>query len=393
VHDVIVIGGGVVGAATAYLSAREGLRTLLLDRADEGRATDAGAGIISPGTSTRHETLFQLGLRSAAYYPTLLRHLAEDGGGDTGYGLCGDLRVAVSEEELEPLRSLLALLDERRRRHGRPTPDEVSEISPDDARELFPPLARPLRVLRDRTAARIDGRLLNHALLEAGARRGLTLVRGGADRLLVDGDRVDGVVAGADTHRAGRVVIAGGAWSGAFAGQLGVRLPVTPQRGQILHLRVPDARTADWPVVHAFQDQYIVAWGDGRVVAGATRETGSGFEPCLTAAGVQSVLAEALRVAPGLAGAELIEMRVGLRPMSADGLPILGPVPVAGVQLVTGHGPSGLTYGPYCARLVTDLLVGRTPELDLSPFAIERFAARPLARGTDRAGRSSPFPS
>lgn len=179
---------------------------------------------------------------------------------------------------------------------------------------------------------------------------------------------------------------------GAFAGQLGVRLPVAPQRGQILHLRVPDARTADWPVVHAFQDQYIVAWGGGRVVAGATRETGSGFEPRITAGGVQSVLAEALRVAPGLAGAELIEMRVGLRPMSADGLPILGPVPVAGVQLITGHGPSGLTYGPYCARLVTDLLVGRALELDLSPFAIDRFAARPLDRGTDRAGRGSPFP-
>jgi len=195
---------------------------------------------------------------------------------------------------------------------------------------------------------------------------------------------IAGVVAGADTHRADRVVIAGGAWSGAFAGQLGVRLAVAPQRGQILHLRVPDAdaRTADWPVVHAFQDQYIVAWGGGRVVAGATRETGSGFEPRITAGGVRSVLAEALRVAPGLAGAELVEMRVGLRPMSADGLPILGPVPVAGVQLATGHGPSGLTYGPYCARLVTDLLVGRAPELDLSPFAVERFAraaARPSA--------------
>jgi hypothetical protein len=72
IYDVIVVGGGVLGATVAYLSAREGLRTLLLDRLDEGRATDAGAGIILPRTSTRSEALFDLGLRSAAYYPTLL---------------------------------------------------------------------------------------------------------------------------------------------------------------------------------------------------------------------------------------------------------------------------------------------------------------------------------
>ena len=103
-HDVIVVGGGVVGATVAYLCAREGLKTLLVDRTDAGRATDAGAGIISPGTSTRNETLFDLGLRSAAYYPTLLGHLEEDGGGDTGYAVCGDLRVAVKDDELTPFR-------------------------------------------------------------------------------------------------------------------------------------------------------------------------------------------------------------------------------------------------------------------------------------------------
>ena len=127
-------------------------------------------------------------------------------------------------------------------------------------------------------------------------------------------------------------------------------------------------------MVHAFHDHYIVSWAGGRVVAGATRETGSGFDPRITAAGVHEVLGEALRVAPGLAGAGMLETRVGLRPLSADGLPILGPVPgVAGAFVATGHGPSGLTLGPYSAALVTELVLGHAPALDLTPFRADRF--------------------
>ena len=134
-YDVIVAGGGVVGATAAYLCARGGLRTLLLDRADTGRATDAGAGIIAPRTSTRSEALFELGLRSGDFYPTLLGYLAEDGGGDTGYARCGDLRVAVAEDELEPFGALIAILGARRARHGYPTADDVREIGRASCRE------------------------------------------------------------------------------------------------------------------------------------------------------------------------------------------------------------------------------------------------------------------
>ena len=125
----------------------------------------------------------------------------------------------------------------------------------------------------------------------------------------------------------------------------------------------------------------LTAWPDGRVVAGASRETGSGFDVSTTAAGVHEVLGEALRVAPGLADAELREIRVGLRPMSSDGLPILGPVPrVPGAWIATGHGPFGLTLGPYSAQLVADMILGHPVEPDLTPFALSRFP-----RATDRS--------
>lgn len=128
-------------------------------------------------------------------------------------------------------------------------------------------------------------------------------------------------------------------------------------------------------MVSAFRHQYMVPWADSRVVAGATRETGSGFTPHTTSAGVRDVLAEALRVAPGLAGAEIREIRVGLRPLTPDTLPVLGTVPgVAGVFLVTGHGPTGLTLGPYSGKIVAALMLGKTPETDLAPFSVARFA-------------------
>jgi D-amino-acid dehydrogenase len=129
-------------------------------------------------------------------------------------------------------------------------------------------------------------------------------------------------------------------------------------------------------MVSAFHQQYLVPWPDGRVVAGATRETGSGFAPHTTAAGVRLVLDEAMRVAPGLAGAEIREIRVGLRPFSADTLPVLGAVPgVRGAFLVTGHGPSGLTLGPYSGKLVAAQMLGAPPDPHLAAFSVARFAA------------------
>jgi D-amino-acid dehydrogenase len=179
------------------------------------------------------------------------------------------------------------------------------------------------------------------------------------------------------TLAAGAVLLAGGAWSAAQADALGFALPVFPQRGQILHLTLPDVNTAQWPIIEGFHSHYLLTFPGGRVVAGATRESNTGFDVRMTASGVSEALGEALRVAPGLGGATLHEVRVGLRPASPDGLPILGRAPgLENLYLATGHGPSGLQLGPYSGVLVADLALGRPAPLDLTPFAPERFAAR-----------------
>jgi D-amino-acid dehydrogenase len=375
VFDAAIVGGGILGTATAYHLASAGARTLLVDRADGGRATDAGAGILSPETNSRDpEAWFHLAVEAAAYYPALVDRLRDEQANDTGYARCGQLVVAVSEDEVEPFERARRLISERQRRRGLPTAEDLHEITAAEARDLFPPLAPVRGAIYSRGAARVDGRLLNRALRTAAEGRGLLVRAGSVERLVLNGAAVGGLVLGGETVLAGAVAIAGGAWSEAFAAQLGVTIPVAPQRGQIIHLGLHGADTSRWPMISAFHHHYMVPWPDSRVVAGATRETGSGFAPHTTAAGVREVLGEALRVAPGLAGAEVREIRVGLRPLTSDGLPVLGAVPgVRGVFLVTGHGPSGLTLGAYSGKLVAEQMLGKPPALDLRAFSVSRF--------------------
>jgi D-amino-acid dehydrogenase len=361
----------------AYHLVHAGARTLLLDRADGGRATDAGAGILTAETNGyASDAWLAFAVAAVDYYPQLIARLQAEDAGETGYAVCGQIAVAVDEDEIAPFEAALRWIVAQQRRRGSPAPADLCEISSDEARALFPPLAPVRRALYYRNAARVDGRLLTQALRRAAIARGLVAQQAGADRLIVEGGAVTGVVAAGDTYAAASVAIAGGAWSPQFAGQLGVQIPVAPMRGQIIHLGLPGAGTGGWPVITAFHGHYMVAWPDSRVVVGATREAGAGFAAHATAAGVREVLGEALRVAPGLHAAEVREIRVGLRPYTtADGTQVIGGVPtLRNVYLATGHGPHGLHLGPYGGKLVADLMLGRPVEADISAFDVARFS-------------------
>jgi D-amino-acid dehydrogenase len=369
--DAIVIGGGVVGASTAYHLVRAGARTLLVDRRDRGRATAAGAGILSTAANVDDpDPIERFEARAAAYYPVLIEHLRADSAGDAGYAACGSLTVAIEEDELAHLRQIMT--GERRWRaaknHG------YAEIGPDEAHALFPPLARVKGAIHCGRGARVDGRLLAGALLRAAERRGLEVRAAPVEEVVIARGAVAGILSAGERLSCGHAVIAAGAWSKELGVPLGIEIPVEPQRGQIIHLGLPEVDTGAWPIVLAFRGHYIVPWADGRVVVGATRETGSGFAVHTTASGVIEVLREALRVAPGLAGAEIREIRVGLRPASRDGLPILGPVPgIPSLLLATGHGAVGLQLGPYSGKVVAGMIALGEAETEIGQFSLARF--------------------
>ncbi|MGH3320361.1 MAG: NAD(P)/FAD-dependent oxidoreductase [Streptosporangiaceae bacterium] len=371
---ILIIGAGVVGASTAYHLADAGADVAVVDRGGGGQATAAGAGIICPGLSGGHsEPWYAMACRGAGYYPELVDRLAADGETDLGYAVPGALFVAGRDEPLDDVHALVV----EHRRAGVPAIAEVSRLNPREARELFPYLREELSAVHVSGAARVDGRRLRDGLLRAATRRGAGH-RHGSAALLVSGDRVTGAVVDGEPMPADAVVVAAGAWTSYVCRPLGLGVAVRPQRGQILHLELAGGARPELPIVQSFSSHYLLGFAGGRVVAGATRETGSGFDARLTAAGVAEVLSEALRLAPGLGPATVAETRVGLRPMSDDGLPVLGS-PAPGLVVATGMGPTGLTMGPYAGALAARLALDEPVPLDLTPYDPRRSPTEPGA--------------
>jgi D-amino-acid dehydrogenase len=371
---VIVVGGGIAGSSAAYRLARRGTSVTLIDRADPGHATAAGAGILSPATSVRAAaTWYPLSFRAVAYYPELIASLADDGVTDPGYAVPGGLVIAAGDEASPLLAEIYRLLQERRR-SGVANIGDLSMLDSTEALKLFPPLAPGTMAIHLSEVARVNGRVLRDALQQAARRRGVQ-VRHAPATLVTEGDRAAGVRAGADLITADAVILATGAWNDAWPAQLAAAVPVGPQRGQILHLDLPGTDTSGWPVITGSGDPYLLGFAPNRVVAGATREDGTGFDYRVTAAGQEELLATTLARAPGLGGATVAETRVGFRPFAPDGLPVLGRAPgLDNVWLVTGLGATGLTVGPYAGAATADLACGDAPALDLSPYDPNRFS-------------------
>jgi D-amino-acid dehydrogenase len=361
---VVIVGAGVAGAATAFALARRGAAVTVLDAARPGTATAAGAGIVQPWSSAVEDgPYYELYARGAAYYPELLESLAAAGVESVDFRRTGSLVVSADPAVLTAAEQRLAA----RRAAGAPT-GEVQRLPNARARELFPPLATGLDAVYVPGGGRVDGRTLRDGLLAGAQRYGAEIRNGLCSLVRTDiraRVRVDDTEIAADA-----VVVAAGAWSDAVLEPTGHRVDVEPQRGQITHLRLDGVETGGWPTVLPLSGHYLVAFDDSRVVVGATRETGSGFDARLTAAGQREVLDQALRVAPGLANATVLETRVGLRPLPADGIPRLGAVPGApGVFVNAGFGAGGLTMAPAAGDALAAVVLGQAPALDLRPFA------------------------
>jgi glycine oxidase len=353
--DAVIVGGGTIGLACAWRAARRGLRVRVLERDEPGAgATHVAAGMLAPVGEANwgEDALVRLALASARNWPAFAAELERESGLESGYEPRGALHVALDRDESEELRrrfELMTSLDLG-----------VEWLRPRGCRALEPGLSPNVTAgVHLPGEAAVDPRLLVPALAAAvEASGGEILVRAEVVDALFEDERIAGVVtADGREHRADRVVLAAGAWSGASAWLPAVaRPPVRPVKGQLLVLRGSPEQTVSTRIVTT-ERVYLVPRPDGRLVVGATVEE-RGFDLQVTAGGVHEMLREAYRTLPDVAELELVEALAGLRPGTPDNAPIIGPGAIDGLVLATGHYRNGILLTPVTADAVAAMLAG-----------------------------------
>jgi glycine oxidase len=356
---VVVVGGGVVGCACAYALARENLSVTVVEQDRVGaHASGGSAGILSALPPTLGDSPYdRLGRASLALYPSYAARLRDETGIDVELQLEGNLYLFEEGEtpRIPP--------------SGSPNLQWVDAVQ---LHELEPQVGdRWAGALFYPHHGQVNVGRLTRALAEAAARRGATILEGVAVTGFIEkGGRGRGVHTTAGEILADRVVLAAGAWSGLLAPALGRPVPVAPVKGQMVWARTRPLALCR-PVFG--RGVYLVPKVELGIAIGATEEE-AGFSETPTLGAALTLIEGAVAVCPVLRDAELSHVWASLRPGSADGYPILGPVPEQPqVVLATGHFKNGVMLSLITGELVAGWVLGRDPDLDVRPFSPDRF--------------------
>jgi len=332
VARVVIVGGGVIGCAVAERLSLGHHHVTLLERDQLGcRASGAAAGELSPFGSS--ETMAS---RSLTMFPELVARIERDSGIVVEYHMREALQPALDDNDIARLK-----------------PGASAWLDGDECRRLEPSLApEALGAVLLREGHITPPRFVR-ALARAAASRGADIREGApATGFDVAGGMVRRVMSPAGPFEADWVVIAAGPWSKAVAASAGASVEVRPQRGQLAALNAGTTvlnRTIFW------SSGYLVPKPDGSIIVGGTEED-SGFDDRPTAAGVAALLQLASRLVPDLGSAVVERVWAGLRPITADGTPIVRVVGPANLIAAAGHGRKGILLAPLAAETVSALI-------------------------------------
>jgi glycine oxidase len=369
--DVVIVGAGAIGLASAWRAAKRGLRVRVLERDEPGSgASGVAAGMLAPvGEATWGEDrLLEAAVASHSAWPAFAEELSAATGLDTGFIPGGSLHVALDRDEAAELRRRFELMESLGL--------AAEWLGPRECRRLEPGLQPGIHGgVHAPHEAGVNPSALVAALRVACERAGAEVATGAkVTAAVVDGDRIAGVeTADGARHSAGTTVLAAGAWSGTADWLPSIaRPPVRPVKGQILTLRATDGHLPAGRMV-VTERVYLVPRADGRLVAGATVEE-LGFDTRVTAGGVHELLREAYRALPDVAELELERAVAGLRPGTPDNAPIVGPAELEGLLLATGHFRNGVLLAPLTAAGVTAMICGEDAPPELAVADPTRFA-------------------
>ncbi len=376
--DAIVIGGGVIGCSIALRLAQARLRVMVIERGEPGaEASSAAAGMLAPQGETLEPNPFSdLCAASRDLYPRFVAEIEDLSGERLGYHREGTLLVALDEEECRELDAI----HRAQSRLGLP----LERLSGEAARERVPGLSPQVRLaLFIQGDHWLDNERLSQALAQSCRRVGVEFQTGSAvKKLSLRNSRVESVEVGAgakepgrsgtvSTFSAGQFVLAAGCWSEELAAPLGVSLRMQPCRGQMIQFDCP----ADLPLVIRSGLHYLVPRPPGRVLAGTTAEY-VGYDKAVTAEGLRSILEGTTRLLPLAQAFRFRRAWAGLRPDTADHLPILGYGELENLIFATGHFRNGILLAPMTAQLVSELFLTRSTSKPIEAYQPARFGRR-----------------
>jgi len=370
--DVVIIGGGVVGLSLAWRLRHHGASVLVVEKGEPSReATHAAGGMIAhcdPGNAPELKDLIAASARMYSAFVEELRAEAFE-----SPDLRSDGTIAFPEADEQP------------------TCEAAQPLSEAELTEMEPLIARRGRAYFLPESS-VDPRKLGSALEKAARTMGADFVTGsGVKEVAVLAGRATGVRTGNSYYPAAAVVNCAGSWAAQMQ-PFGV--PTRPVKGQMVCVvpgthpstssrqasskrRLSGAPTdLHGPLIrHVVRtpEVYIIPRSDGRILLGATVEE-AGFDKRVDPATVRRLQQAAINVVPEIGNMRLHDAWAGLRPGSPDGLPILGATALRGYFAATGHYRDGIMLAPITALLMSQLLMGQKPELDMERFSPLRFA-------------------
>ena len=353
VPDLVVLGGGIAGLTSALAAAGRGMRVTVIDQPRSGAASRASAGMLAPSIAGLPESVRPAALEARDVYPRFLAMLRDRTDIDVPLDRQGILELAASESDFEV----------RAARAG----SSAERLDARALASLEPAFAgHPGAILHPGDGA-VDTVTLMGALDVAVARQPkITRLTDEVASFDSRGNLPAFLSRGGTRYGSRRLLVAGGAWAGGLPG-LPRPLPVRPVRGQL-------ARLEGLPIRHVthMTDGYLVPRG-GTLIVGATSED-AGFENATTPRGLAALRAIATRAVAVLSHAPVADHWAGLRPVSPDGLPILGRDPAQkALFYACGFSRNGILFGPWAAEQLAPVLAGAAPTETLAPFRVERF--------------------
>ncbi len=362
----VVIGAGITGAFAAYFLARRGLSPLLIEQAGVGR----GASGNNPGgLNPLHGPGIPGPLSELAWHSFLLHlhpagDLARAGGPGAGVRRVRRVEIALDAAEAD---AAAAELDRSRQADG----FEARWLDAGELRMLEPRISpEAVGGLWTEGNGMVDCRTYPGMIARAAIALGAQLRGGCVDGIVEENGRAVGVrIDGVETA-CGALVIATGAHAEGPATWLGLPIPVEPVKGQLL-LVEHGGQPLEHHVTRGVSGVYAIE--ANRVWVGGTQER-AGWDAAPSREGRERLLGEASRLLPSLGPIAIQEHVCAFRPVTPDGLPILGPAPGwENVVLATGGGTKGMLLGAAMGECAADLVMGNQPPVDLRPFRPGRF--------------------